>query len=335
MAAELDPPLELRIEAGEQKYDDRRKFFETNLNPKHATVGVAHLEVADFGIVKKVVKADGSVEERLLALIERKTIGDLLASITDGRYYDQAERMVAAVTGKSNHFDNSACDADEKPIRPGQPMEREGALIYILLVGAVPVTGVDSLKIQSAIAHFSTYPHTKVVNAINQDQVLHFFKKTLEYLWERQSSPVFADVPLWQTSMENGRRVKLDNHKMVWIEQVNLVHGVGRLVARRITEKYPSQLALFRAYSERARKFKISPAALLPAAAAAEGGRKRKPAAAQTLSDFLDGMIAEEVELTDPGTPKPKFVGPAISKRVREVMFADDAEIAALGDMQI
>ena len=63
------------------------------LNLKEGVVEKTSLPIGDVWIVARKMYAGGAREDAVLAILERKTVGDLWSSIKDGRYYDQDLRV--------------------------------------------------------------------------------------------------------------------------------------------------------------------------------------------------------------------------------------------------
>jgi ERCC4-type nuclease len=76
-------------------YKNIQHFIETTEQFKNLKVEVKNLSLGDIAFVEKVSESESNMITHLL--IERKTLGDLVASIKDGRYEEQSYRL--------NHLD--------------------------------------------------------------------------------------------------------------------------------------------------------------------------------------------------------------------------------------
>jgi len=282
---------------------DRRQYLEQNV-PGWVRVEMRNLSAGDYAIL--------TPDERVLALIERKNMSDMLASIKyDGRYKSQSERMERAV---------------------GDVL---GPLVYWLVVGAFstdPKEQGDVRIVRSAMAHLNTLPHTKVVHVENNEQAtLDWLLPTLRYLDEQQRGPMYPDLPQYERVIAKGERTRLDTQPDVWLEQMNVPRDIGRPTARAIVARYPSALRLIKAYARTARDYRPAPPA--PPPAKGKGSRKRA-VTPPTLLQTLDGMLAATVELGTSKKGAQTYMRQADSKRMREVMVRDDEiqELVALGD---
>jgi ERCC4-type nuclease len=302
-AATTAPPdgstrLVLAVEAGDQK-----DFRDRKANPYDR---IAYLERNVQGWVRvekrTLYVGDYTIslpDGRLVAIIERKNMPDMLSSITaDGRYKSQMKRGELAA---------------------GIP---EGVLVYWLLVGALPDAERrpdDARCITSAMAHLNTLPHTRVVHVLNSEQAtLDWLVPTLRYLDEQQRGIMFPDLPQHEVAMVRGRRPQLDKQPDVWFEQVSVANGIGPKAARAVVARYPTVRTLLTAYETCARSFRKQPPTAPPRPAKGKGSRKRA-ASPPKLVNVLDAMLKNETHIRG-----------ADSKRLREVLLTD-AEAAALG----
>ena len=95
-----------KIECLEYERDDNEVFLVVDyrerkmieyLNEKHEELSydISNLYVGDIMICRREKDTSGNDVDNILAIIERKTIPDLLSSLKDGRYRSQVEKMLA------------------------------------------------------------------------------------------------------------------------------------------------------------------------------------------------------------------------------------------------
>lgn len=174
-----------------------------------------NLPIGDF-VIKK--------NDEIVLVIERKTINDLCASITDGRYSEQKQRLIESV---------------------GDPSK----IIFI----------IEGKKIQSK---FSRIPVKTMNSAIINLIFKHNFKviftetsdDTLENVVLLYNKVKNNELELNQTKSSSTLRVKLikksdNNNKNSFINQLGVITGVSLSTASKIKEKYNSMSNLINSFS--------------------------------------------------------------------------------------
>lgn len=226
--------LQIVIEAGDQKdfrnhtkdAHDRVAYFQAELGDMVADVTMTHLEAGDCMIViyDPTLPLD---ERRVVAILERKAMADALASIIDGRYKSQGQRMEAT----------------------GVPW------IYWLLVGQWPAAKADMDKLRSMKIHLNTsYPHTRVKRlANNREATIEWLRKTLRYMEDDingSANGLNIDLPSFKAANINGRPPRLETQEEVWVEHLTVPRLIGRATAKLIAAHYASATVLMLAYRD-------------------------------------------------------------------------------------
>lgn len=171
-----------------------------------------NLPIGDF-VIKK--------NDEIILVIERKTISDLCASITDGRYSEQKQRLIESV---------------------GDPSK----IIFI----------IEGKKIQSK---FSRIPVKTMNSAILNLIFKHNFKviftetseDTLENVLLLYNKVKNNELELNQTKLASVKLIKKsdNNNKNSFINQLGIITGVSLSTASKIKEKYSSMSNLVNAFS--------------------------------------------------------------------------------------
>ena len=189
----------------------RLDLLEKAIENKNYTFATSTLPVGDFWWGKN---------GRIWAIIERKSVKDMIASIQDERYKDQANRMIA-----------SGCP-----------------FLYYLVVGDpfIRLTYLEQRMFSSAMLHLSM--HSIKILSVGDDQAaIQLLVKMTEYLddhptTERICKPFVAPV------VKQTKKKELGTAKDVFIYQLAVIPGVSVEKATRIWEFYPSMRDLFRAW---------------------------------------------------------------------------------------
>ena len=250
-------------------------------------VTVGKLTVGDYAL--DWIDDDGT--QRTVALLERKAMPDMLASIHDGRYVSQAARLVAS--GVPHAF-------------------------WVVVDGVLP-RPEDHRAVDSAVAHLASpaYPNITPVCVRDSDAafcalIASLAKYTHDAL---HCGNQLSEAPLHTVVQEAGARVKLDTQEVVWREQLAVPRGMSLRTARAVSAAYPTATSLLRAYRRCVVRHRAQPPP------APTKGRKRPP---PTLEAELDGMLADIVV---PGAGR---LGPARSAMLRRVIVPDPTELDAV-----
>jgi hypothetical protein len=267
-----------------RKGTDRRAYLAHNAG---VACEVRPLACGDMALLWR---ADGGGAEHAVALFERKAAADMVASIKDGRYASQAQRMEAS----------------------GVPH------LYWLLDDWTPAergaAGADYERVESAVVHLSdgvSYPHTRVLRLALEDLALpRTLARVARYLHDAlHAGGGLSDMPLHTVAQEAGARPRLDTQAVVWLEVLTIPRGMSRTSARAVAAAYPTAVSLLRALRRRRDSFVPAP----------PSGRKRKTT---TADDHVDAMLA------DLPLPGGKRLGPAAARTLRETLVPDAAELA-------
>ena len=244
--APVEPLLELRVEPGDHKDflnhtrdpHDHCKYLQEGFDacglPVIVTIGP--LTAGDYGVLvyKKEIPP---LERVLLALIERKGMADMLASLNDGRYEDQRRRMVDST------------------------VER----LYWLLVGRKPEDAADCERIDSAHRHLDTMRGMHVVElADHRAASRNWFCKTLRYFIQDN---LHTGVKLGE-AMTLAAKSKLNTQEKCWLAQLAAVRGISATKASAIAKVFPSAATLLMAYARAVSEYE-------PTAPAKGRGKKR------------------------------------------------------------
>jgi hypothetical protein len=162
---------------------DRRAYLAANTGLECET---RPLTVGDYALLW----VDGG-EEKAVALIERKAMADMVASIKDTRYVSQSQRMEAS----------------------GVPF------LYWAIVNG-PASHEDEDRIASALVHLSTpaYPRTRVLRVADSDlSFARAIRSLARYLHDAlHKGNALAEAPLHTVAQEAGARPRLDTQPLVW-----------------------------------------------------------------------------------------------------------------------
>lgn len=172
---------------------------------------VRNLSIADYWFVK-----DGKV----WAIIERKTVSDMVASIQDDRYKDQAARMLKS----------------EVPFK------------YYLIVGDFfALDGPVFQKVWSALTHLQMHTQMGVMCAPKPGYVTPFLVRFYQYLADNPT-PEHLTAPLVEQIQVACKKRKMDNQKNVYLTQLSVISGMSEDKAKAILELYKDMPTLIRAY---------------------------------------------------------------------------------------
>jgi len=236
---------------------DRRAYLAANTGLECET---RPLTVGDYALLW----VDGG-EEKAVALIERKAMADMVASIKDTRYVSQSQRMEAS----------------------GVPF------LYWAIVNG-PASHEDEDRVASALVHLSTpaYPRTRVLRVADSDlSFARAIRSLARYLHDAlHKGNALAEAPLHTVAQEAGARPRLDTQPLVWRETLTIPRGMSLRSAKAVAAVHPSAISLLRALR---RSHDAHLAAPPPPV-----GRKRKVV---TLDDALDDAL---VDIPLPGGKK-------------------------------
>lgn len=271
-----------------KKGTDRARFLAENIQLAEEVL-VRPLTGGDYAFVW----VNDAGDEYVLALIERKTMQDLLASIVDTRYVSQAERLVATLVPH----------------------------IYWAVVEGTLYHPEDVTRVHTAMSHLNTRPRTVVLRLRDGE---HEFVRELaalaRYLVAMHTTDGELDAcssaPLYSLAKERGEKIRLDAQPIVFEAQLALIRGMSRKKARSVMAVADSQLALHVLWAQRRRDFiarEAGAAAVSSSSSASKRGSKKK----RTLEEYLDEPLAA-------------VVGPALSAKIRTTTCPDVAALAAL-----
>lgn len=175
---------------------------------------VSTLAVADYWFVHS---------DKVWVGIERKTISDLMSSITqDGRYEDQTSRI----------------------------LKSEIPFMFFLIVGDLNSLGPRERKIiDSALLHLQMQAPLKVSVVADKDAAQEWIVKTHSYLCadpcpERITAPSIESIQL------HCKKKKLETAQDVYIAQLMCVHGVSEKKAQAIAQVHPTLIDLVETYKK-------------------------------------------------------------------------------------
>ncbi len=214
------------------KIDNREQAFATFMTNDGYAFDLEPLDVGDIQFVDKVSKIP-------FIIIERKTYADLEASIKDGRYKEQKERMLKAYPYKVRKI--LLLEGDPKKFRMGEKT-------------------LNSVIVNSMIRdHISVYCcrdfteicvllETIIINLAKYDSEIIKSACTLD---GENSIPVFEnDLEAYTHSVKVGKKENL-TPKICFRNMLCQINGISNTVADALVEKYDSLYAFLNTLKEK------------------------------------------------------------------------------------
>ena len=193
--------------------DNREREIIKYFGDKHSWISYKNLDVGDILIGDKII-------------IERKTLKDLSASIKDGRYKEQKERLVA--TGIPKHNIIFLIEGDLR--------EYEGK--YLLPLSTI----------RSSILHTLIRDGFSVLRTIDIRESIVFIEQLsdtafnhIEKLNVRKEVSKYKDVI-------NVRKIKNVTPETYYFSLLTHIPSVSKIIAEYVVEHFPSMMTLCNAY---------------------------------------------------------------------------------------
>jgi len=285
--------LELLVDTNEQThYAERGVDLRAELARLTGLVArVATLGVGDLALVAAAAPgadAQDLAARRCYLLIERKTHGDLEASIVDGRYQSQRFRLAAT----------------------GVP-----AVVWLVVPG--PLHDPDSRqRVLTAMYHLAVaWPRTSLVHL--PDAELGTAAHAIRALADGVHSAYICEtattaVPSLREAQTRGAKPRFEEQREVYLEQLTVPRGMSVRKAEAVAAvapNMPTLLGLWRDAASRAE----------PAYAAVPRSRKRPKTAAELADEALADV---ELPAAKEGG-RPQRLGAVLSKRLRATIAPD------------
>jgi len=202
--------------------DSREKFpeFSSEIN-----CTIKQLDIGDF-IIKNKSK------DSIIHLIERKTISDFSASIIDGRFREQRERMLSL--NNNSTLDTKICiwyifEECHKLVG--------NKLYYSMISAIINLQLVHGIKILFSKSKEST-----------MDLIKSLYKRTQTQLKQTpELSSKTGESNLNFMAIQAKKEIKSDN---LFVLQLCMINGVTVKKAKVIQEKYPTHYELMNAFKE-------------------------------------------------------------------------------------
>ncbi len=214
------------------KIDNREQAFATFMTNDGYAFDLEPLDVGDIQFVDKVSKIP-------FIIIERKTYADLEASIKDGRYKEQKERMLKAYPYKVRKI--LLLEGDPKKFRMGEKT-------------------LNSVIVNSMIRdHISVYCcrdfteicvllETIIINLAKYDSEIIKSACTID---AENAIPVFEnDLEAYTHSVKVGKKENL-TPKICFRNMLCQINGISNTVADALVEKYDSLYAFLNTLKEK------------------------------------------------------------------------------------
>lgn len=196
--------------------DYRETWFFNYTHETHEThIAPANLPIGDF-----VISSSENINDIVL-IIERKTWKDLLASITDGRFRQQKDRLTTSVQDSNK-------------------------IVYLIEGNKSQLrTPINNRIADSAVQNMIFKHNYKVFFSESQsnthDQILMLYKKL-------QNNELLNDnIPVCPIKLQSRKQSVMDN---IFATQLSAIPGLSYKSAVVISEKYKNMKALFDAYQE-------------------------------------------------------------------------------------
>lgn len=172
---------------------------------------VKHLDVGDIHICDPV---DGHP----MCIIERKSMADLEASITDGRYREQKGRLLSSGIPVVYIIERGEVKTHKEAMV-------KGAILNTQVRDRIPVI------MSNSIAHTASI-------------IAHLKEKGVEYFDNKGAHVMDTYSPL------HAKKAKNASPRDIFIQQLSIIPGVSKRIGEIISERYPSMTHLVMAFKE-------------------------------------------------------------------------------------
>lgn len=185
------------------------------------TVIIKNLPLADF-----IYKDDSGND---LLLIERKTKGDLISSIIDGRFRDQKSRLTEFAKDPKNIM--YLIESPSQMIKRGECNKTNLQTIY-----------------HSSIINMQYKHQFKLFISINVDESFEILLLLLKKLKNKELETIESNPDRLESVKP---KTKSENiHENLFAYQLSLIQGVSTNIAKKVCELYKTPMGLCMKYSE-------------------------------------------------------------------------------------
>ncbi len=214
------------------KIDNREQAFATFMTNDGYAFDLEPLDVGDIQFVDKVSKIP-------FIIIERKTYADLEASIKDGRYKEQKERMLKAYPYKVRKI--LLLEGDPKKFRMGEKT------LNSVIVNSI-IRDHISVYCCRDFTEICVLLETIIINLAKYDSEIIKSACTLD---GENMIPVFEnDLEAYTHSVKVGKKENL-TPKICFRNMLCQINGISNTVADALVEKYDSLYAFLNALKEK------------------------------------------------------------------------------------
>ena len=177
---------------------------------------------------------------KTVLLIERKEIGDLCSSLTDGRFDAQKSKLSSACSLQHHHHQQIPATMDTTP---------EPFPIAYLLEGVYDESHAKKSAIDTIILTTQFRDGFFVLRTNNILETIECVKKLLELFQRGKMNPISQSELHRRFIMSRSTNLNTTNTKNWWEISLSQMDGVGPSAAKAISQKYPTVQDLLEAYS--------------------------------------------------------------------------------------
>jgi hypothetical protein len=294
------PELRVLVTPNEQAHKSAANIIDIIAQCSNLRTEAYQLTCGDYAIVSGPRSAKPS-ECAVVALIERKTRSDLESSIMDGRYKEQAARLLLSGARFVYIY-----------VTPGPLWERSNEQAVHTAI----------LHLQSEYAACAARDGGRVFQVLCSDcdtpaRLGRDLGTLARYIAAEANGP--RDALLLAAAMQNGAKKKYEAQADVFPAQLGVITGVSFKKAQAVAKAHPSMLSLMEMYRERGRRPPPP-----PPAPPKSRKRKAESAAAAAVADgevyiitMADRTKAMDTALQDVEVEPGTRIGTALSKRIR------------------